>query len=234
MTFLLDFIEAAQGDGSVPALLRRIKVLAAFTDTPELTQWAKREINGYPPEAPLPEYRGPIPVRPLGHFVGPFGSEIQNVPIPSFTFPKEWRDGPLFLLRLTQGIAEIEAHTVNDSTEFAWTADIVMGYNTMVEQGKISRIVDPTYGLVGAKFTVSRAQFVGVLDAIRNKALDLALELHSVAPSAGEATADPATKEAARTTIIQFFNFSNANLSGSNNALGSSSFEQGFGTSTTT
>lgn len=228
MTFLLDFINDAQNDGPTPRLLRKMKVLAAFTGTPELTIWANREINGYPHGASLPEYRGPFRVNPLGHFIGPLGAEIRNVPIPTRTFPEELRDGPLFVLTLTQGIAEIESYMDHDNTEFAWTADIVMGYNAMVERGKVLRIADPIYGLVGAKYTVPRALFKGVLDSIHNKALDLALELHAVAPKAGEANADSETKEVARTTIVQFFNFPNADMSGSNNAFGSRAFGQGI------
>lgn len=228
MTFLLDFINDAQGETPVSVLLRKMKVLGSFTQTPELTDWATLEINGYSGETAMPTYRQAIPVRPLGHFMGPFNSELQNVPIPSTTFPEKFRRGWLFYQAITEGVAEIEAYVVNDLTQFAWTADTVRMYNYMVEHGEVQRIVDSSYGLVNVKVAISSAQFKGVLDAIRNKALDLALELHAVAPKAGEQPADPSTNETARATIIQFisYNLPDADLSGSNNAFGSSEFAQ--------
>ncbi len=228
MTFLLDFIADAQGDTSVAALLRKMKVLGTFTQTPALRDWASLEINGYPADTPPPPYRGPIAIRPLGHFMGPFGSELQNVPIPSTTFPKKMRNGQLFSLVLTQGVAELETYSNADVTNFAWTADFVRMYNYMVEQKEVQRIVDSTYGLVNVQYSISSAHFRGVIDAIRNKALDLSLELYESAPHAGESDADIETTTAAQKTINNFinYNFPNADLSGSNNAFGSETFTQ--------
>lgn len=230
----MDFINDAQGETSVKVLLRKMKVLASFTKTPELKQWADLESNGYPPETTLPTYRGPFPVMVLGHFAGYGSSEIRNLPIPPSTFPEKFRDGNLFNVAISQGVAEIEAYTTSEKTEFAWIPDIVRGYNIMVHKGVVSRYAAEGYELVGAKFVVTRSQFEGVLDAIQNKALDLALELQQVAPNAGEAYADPRTNEDARNTIIQYISyvFPNADMSGSNNAFGSSDFGQEFGAPT--
>ncbi|MDQ0284783.1 AbiTii domain-containing protein [Rhodococcoides fascians] len=228
MTFLLNFIDAAQGETPLSVLLRKMKVLGAFTGTPELTKWANLEINGYPENATLPIYRESIPIRPLGHFIAPFGSETMNVPIPSTTFPEEARNSSLFRLTLNQGIAELEGYIDDKVTNFAWTADTVVMYNGLVKMGKVQRIMESSFGLVNATYSIPSAQFKGVLDAIRNKALDLALELYAAAPEAGEATAGPSTNNVARDTIIQFitYNFPSADLSGSNNAFGSSEFAQ--------
>lgn len=142
--------------------------------------------------------------------------------------PEEARNSSLFRLTLNQGIAELEGYIDDKVTNFAWTADTVVMYNGLVKMGKVQRIMESSFGLVNATYSIPSAQFKGVLDAIRNKALDLALELYAAAPEAGEATAGPSTNNVARDTIIQFitYNFPSADLSGSNNAFGSSEFAQ--------
>lgn len=230
MTFLLDFINDAQGETSVKALLRKLKTLAVFTDTPELKKWADLEIGGYPSDASLiPAYRGPFPVLVLGHFRG-FVNEIKNFQIPPSTFPEKLRDTQLFNVHLIQGVAEIEGYAASEQVEFAWSPDAVRAYNAGIHLGKIQRCVADDCQLLAARFVINRSQFEGVLDAIQNKALDLALELYPVAPEAGEPDADMTTNEAARSIIKQYiitYNLTNADLSGSNNAFGSNDFGQG-------
>lgn len=75
-------------------------------------------------------------------------------------------------------------------------------YNYMVEQKEVQRIVDSTYGLVNVQYSISSAHFRGVIDAIRNKALDLSLELYESAPHAGESDADIETTTAAQKPSI--------------------------------
>ncbi len=154
----------------------------------------------------------------------------KNVHIPPMTFPESFRDSPLFNFTCTQGIAEVEELASEDFREFGWLSDYLMFYNTMVQSGQISPVMQNGFSLVGAKWTVSRHIFEGILENVRNKALDLALELHDSAPNAGQPDADDSTKEEAAQTINNFFtqnfHFNNVDMSGANNAMGSSGFEQ--------
>ena len=84
----------------------------------------------------------------------------------------------------------------------------------------------PGWFLVAVDLHAGRSQLKQVLDAIRNTALDLALKLQMEAPDAGNPYADPGTKERAVNVVNNHFYLQNANLSGSDNALGGSGFSQ--------
>jgi len=223
VTWLTEIIDAASGDSStVPTLLRKLKVLAARTETGRLAEWVRHELEGYPDASNLPSYRGPFDTMVLGHFVGSFNTEAKNVPIPPMTFPEDMRAGALFTLRLGHSIAEIEDMAAHKTTQLAWPADAVAYYNYGAEHGHIHRVVRADMALVQAIRPISRQVFVGVLDAVRTRALDLALELEQVAPDAGEPEAPSSTRDQAR-QVVNTYNFYGGT---SNVAIGSSQVTQ--------
>ena len=69
-----------------PVLLK-LHLLAARLGSSELEEWVKFESEGYPYDAPVPDYRK-IPVTYTGTFSGPFGSGIKNAPIPPYLVEK--------------------------------------------------------------------------------------------------------------------------------------------------
>ncbi|WP_284731227.1 hypothetical protein [Rhodococcus sp. WY5] len=226
MTFLRELIAAASGATPVPELLRKVKVLGSFTGAVELEKWANLETYGYKPVDDLPTYRGPFPAMALGDFITNRGDQAKNVAIPEITFPKENRGGPLFTLTFDQGAAQIQNWAAKpDGISFRWHQDAVVAYNMMVREKTVNAIMEPGWGLLAVKLHAGQSQFEGILDAIRNTALDLALELQKQAPDAGEPDADPSTNERAVSVVNNFY-LEHANLSGSNNVLGGSEFSQ--------
>lgn len=199
---LNDVIQGASGDTAVAMLLRQVKILSARTEAGALAAWVSHELDGYSGETELPEYRGPFWVLPLGHFVGGFGSEARNVQIPPSTFPEEGRDGPLFRASFSEPIAELEEWTRREYTTFSWSPDAVRLYNHMTSTGEVARVVQPDMVLVEVHYTVPSSTFLGVLDAVRNKVLDLALELERVAPLAGQPDA-PLNQLAPAAAVIE-------------------------------
>jgi len=194
VTLLSDLIDAASGDEvALPVLLRRVKVLAARLRTGALAGWVEHELAGYGADAELPAYRGPFDAQALGHFSGPFGSEITNAPIPTLSFDAEVRSTftPLFTIEIRQGVATLEelVHRSQltpgaEGLHVAWPADLVAYANVLWQEGKIHWYEG--HGLVGAKTPVSIGQLTGVLDTVRTRVLDLALALESEDPRAGE------------------------------------------------
>src|SRR5438552_793602 len=96
MTTALDLLrgiqEGATSDAmSVSELLRRCQVFAARARVQELGDWVKHELNGYPADAELPEYRI-FHGRATGHFMGPYQSGYKNVPLPVSNLPDDRRD----------------------------------------------------------------------------------------------------------------------------------------------
>lgn len=186
MTLLQDVINGASSETPVATLLRQVKILSSRTGTASLATWVGQELSGYADDENVPTYRGPFQVRPLGHFVGGFGAEVRNAQIPPSTLPHELREGQLFNLVLEQGIRQIEEWSKAEHTAFAWPADTIPLYNHLVSTGAAQRIVRSDMGLVEVHYAVTASTFVGVLDAVRNKVLDLALDLERVAPLAGQ------------------------------------------------
>ena len=72
--------EAIDSKSDLGSLLRKFKLLAARLGSRPLEDWLLWESNGYPDDVEVPGYRiWPLEVK--GHFTGPFGSGLRNVPI---------------------------------------------------------------------------------------------------------------------------------------------------------
>ncbi|MBM4653856.1 hypothetical protein GS462_26620 [Rhodococcus hoagii] len=99
MSQLTKLIDAASGEESIATVVRKLYVLARRAGAADLEAWAVKELNGYEASDPLPTYRGPIPVNPLGLFIDGFGGKIKNVAMPSMHVPEEVRER-LYTVRL--------------------------------------------------------------------------------------------------------------------------------------
>ena len=207
VTVLQDIIDGASGD-SVPvsSLLRKLKVLAARTQTPKLAEWVDYELEGYPDGVSIPAYRGPFNPPVLGHFVGAYGAQARNVQIPPSTFPPELREGHLFKIWLCGPVAEIEQMASSESTTFSWPPDGERYYNHAVQKGEVTRVVREDLILAQVVRPLARQYVVGALDTVRTRILDLALELETVAPAAGQPEASNMDRDHAR-QIINNYNF---------------------------
>lgn len=197
MSKLSAIIEAASSDDvTTPNLLRKLKVVASRLETPPLIDWVDNELSGYPADAPIPDYRGPFPCQVLSDWAGPFQSGAKNVPLPSVSVPKGLRDAGAFEVRFHESVSQLEQFaSVGDTVVYSWGADAVAVLNTLMTDGTIPEIMEG-YGLLVARKHVPAPLIVAVLDNVRTRVLDLALELEKVTPNAGEpgtAPADPRT-----------------------------------------
>jgi len=161
---------AADNKQSITVLLRKCLVLATQLKNERLKSWANQELNGYSSEEGLPDYRV-TPAQAKGHFSGPFGSGWNYLPIPPAVLEKEHQQ---FALRvpLFQAISAYEDMVSNSSNSGSitvqWPANLVLYY-----QSKIS----PGMSLIAAYQEISRGSLVEMLDAVRNRTLNMALEL---------------------------------------------------------
>lgn len=201
VTLLDEVIQGASGTTPVAVLLRQVKVLSARTQTAGLAAWVNHELNGYSDDVDVPHYRGPFTILPLGHFVGPFGSEARNVQIPPSTFPAELRDGSLFKVIYDQSIVQLEEWAKSEHTNFSWPADAVPMYHHLLRTGEVSSVMQPMMVLAEVHYTLPATTFLGIMDTVRNKVLDLALELEQVAPLAGQPDT-PAEQQAPAAAVI--------------------------------
>lgn len=199
---LSSVIEAATSDDvAVSTLLRRVKVVATRLGTSELDEWVNSELGGYTDVADLPPYRGPFGAEVVGHFVGPFSSEVQ-LPIPSRVLlphlPEYAQE--IFKVRFQQPIAELEELAdLKKQLQSPWPADLVALINGKISTGALTLI--EMHNLATAHRVISAQQLRGVVDAVKTRVLGLALDLEKLNPEAGE-PGSGGTDSAAVTTVV--------------------------------
>jgi hypothetical protein len=211
---LLEEIQTAAVDATVDlsTLLRKCKLLAARLGSRQLEDWVLWESNGYPTGTTVPEYRiWPLQVK--GHFFGPYGSKIENAPIPHACLPDKAR--PFYAAyECRQSIASIEStlKVGSQQTVRVGTGDLALtlGGNVYEHHNCVQ---------AWAEFPVG--QLVEVTNAVQNRILDFTLAVWKEAPEAGElGVTGPTTLGEQRMT--QIFNTTvyggNANLVGSASA----------------
>ncbi|NJO33917.1 MAG: hypothetical protein HC869_13015 [Rhodospirillales bacterium] len=173
---LLDEVVQGSIDSKTPVsvLLRRCLVLAARLGNENLKTWANQELSGYSNAETVPDYRL-IRVHAKGNFSGPFGSELKNWPIPSAALEKEhrhWAEKAM-LVQPVAAFDDLLAGTDNDSSGsflMPWPSNLTLYYQ--------SKLIDDQ-ALISAWQVVPRGVIAGLVDTIRNRILNLALEIQS-------------------------------------------------------
>ena len=215
MTLLRDIQEAAiESNNSLSDLLRKCKVLAARLQNEELRKWVDAELDGYPTKDNLPSYRF-IECIAKGHLGGPFGAELRNITIPSFSLPENSRDWAKCVY-LTQPISSLEdlVKSGQDSLQCEWPGELIAAVADKIYRG---------YSLYAAWISIPKGAVVAILDTVRNRILSLALEIEKENPGAGEAA--PNSKPISDEKVSQVFNtYITGNVQ--NVATGSSNFTQ--------
>ena len=115
---------AVDGASDLETLLRKCRVLATKLKHEELKTWVACELDGYPPDVSLPEYRK-CGGHPFGHFFGSFGRGVKNCPIPISDIPEQLRD-VMTHQQFRQGVGELQSlvETVEGTTiQFGWPAE---------------------------------------------------------------------------------------------------------------
>jgi hypothetical protein len=161
---------AVKSDVSIAELLRRCAVLAASLRNQELKEWALLELNGYPKNVPLPDYRV-IPAHAVGHLAGPLGSGYKGITIPASVLPEKMRDYA-DVVRLRQPIAALDSLARMDDTKgeltCPWPGDLVALMQDKFGSGLI---------LYAAWQALSKANIAGIIDSVRNRVLEFSMQL---------------------------------------------------------
>ncbi len=171
MSALLDDIInlAIDGKQPLPDILRKCLLLGHELKNERLKEWANQELSGYRSTGDIPDYRHMQGIA-KGHFMGAYGREIKNYPIPPAALEENHRHWAREVY-LPQGVSayeEILKASDETTITFPWPGDMVLYYQQKFLDG---------YGLVSAWLVVSKNAFVEVLDTIRNRTLNMALQL---------------------------------------------------------
>ena len=191
---------AADGDVSLSMLLRKCKILGARMGSGTLEDWVEHELNGYSESVIVPSYR----VVPL-ILVGDFENMLirrQNAHIPPSCVPE------IDKTEVRRSVSSIE-HLLASSDGKMFR--ISMGDLPIVLSNKVfagMQCID-AWGEAGGD-ALSQ-----ILNAVRNRVLDLSLQLWKASPEIGEIGAGvPEAVEQRATQIITNIIYGNANIVG--------------------
>jgi hypothetical protein len=160
---------ATDGGTSVPTLLRNCQVLANKLKNENLKTWTSQELNGYEDRSKVPQYRI-LPAESEGTFVTTFGNQAFRS-IPSVKLEprhREFADS----VRVGESIAALENIIASNQSEvfYPWNNNFVLYY-----QNKLLK----NWGLIKAHQLVSLSAIIGIVDTVRNRVLEMALEIQN-------------------------------------------------------
>lgn len=183
-------------------MLRKLMIVAHRLEAAPLLMWAKQELNGYEDDDSLPSYRGPMAVQVRAQIVGPGGAQGTNY-LTSHGIPDGF-DG-LFKAAFSEPLAGIESLSRSDEgIHIPWDPVAVGFYNKWIDERRVPFI--PLWGVYSASKTVSSSVLQSIVDVVRTKALELALDLQSAFPDAGEVGGPTMQDPAVRSTVMHITN----------------------------
>ncbi|MFJ2504075.1 hypothetical protein [Microbacterium sp. NPDC087592] len=200
MTLLDDVIEQAS-DGDAAAMLRKLMIVAHRLGADPLLAWVKSELNGYDDLNDIPAYRGPFTVNVQAVITGPGPSKGTST-LTKQGMPDGF-DG-LFEMRFKDPLAALEGFAGSENgIAVPWDPAIIGHYNRWIDEGLVPFIEH--WGVYSAQKVFPQGALRGIIDVVRTKALELALDLQEEFPDAGEKdgpTVDDPAVEATVTTIV--------------------------------
>lgn len=215
MSLLYQIQESVVQEGSnLGSVLLKLRLLAARLGSHNLEEWVKHESEGYPTGSVLPEYRT-VGVTYTGNFSGPFGSGIKNAPIPSFLIKQFVNDSwNSFSVRESiAAVGELVKSSADGRSLGINASDLIL-----MLQGKVYE----DYACNSISGSISAVSLSEILQAVRNRVLELTIELEKSIPAAARITfgtqgmdKDNATKAQQITQQIIYGNVGNAISGGS-------------------
>lgn len=174
MTILDEILEAST-NASVPTpdLLRKVQIAAHRLGALEVERWVRSELSGYDDEN-LPDYR----VRHT-NVIGKFYSFGPREMTQQLTAKPEGCES-WWIVKMQQPILELfELSQGENDASRPWSAAQVLHY----EQSKVFGYED--WSLNNAWNVITRQSLKGMVDVVRTKAMEFALELQGQFPDAG-------------------------------------------------
>jgi len=175
-TMLLDDIIdlATNTSQSITVLLRKCVVLAHQIKNDRLKAWANKELSGYGDEDELPDYRV-VSATATGHFSGWGGSQA-TLPIPPAALDKN-HQRLATQVHLVQAIATYEdvvkTATTDGQITVGWPPNLVLYYQSSIP------FTGQQMNLIAAYQEIPKPTLVEVLETVRNRVLNVALEIKS-------------------------------------------------------
>ncbi len=182
---LLREIQASlmQESPDIGSLLLKLRFLASRLGSDKLEEWVHYEMDGYPVDASLPDYRK-LAVAYRGVFSGPLQSGIPDAPIPLLLI-KEYVGEDFLVYEERKSVVTVDK-LVQENTSESGTLTFDASDFILRLQGKVYR------GMACNSVTgrVSIADLAGLLFSVRNRVLNLTIELEKSVPAAADIVID--------------------------------------------
>lgn len=165
--------DAISDEVQLSSLLRKCLMLATRLDSEELRGWARSELNGYVDKADLPPYR--VLTKQVRGTLSTRAESARDVPLLIYDLSDDIRE-LLTTALVFDPIASIErmTQTSGASVRLAIPAEIVL---------LISRRYPRGVGCINAYMLMAVNDLIGVLDTVRTRVLDFALEIERQYPA---------------------------------------------------
>jgi hypothetical protein len=162
---------ATDNQQSITVLLRKCIVLAHQLKNDRLKLWVNKELNGYEPAEEIPEYRK-MPAPAKGNFSGGWGAYQGGRNIPPAVMEKEhrWAAESVELRQAVSAYESIVSEGSEGTITYPWNNNMVLYYQQKFISG---------YVLIAAWQEIPRSAVAAVLDTIRTRVLNMALEIQS-------------------------------------------------------
>lgn len=196
MSLLHQIQESVVQEGcDLGSVLLKLRLLAARLGSDVLEEWVKHESEGYPKEAEVPSYRV-VSVSYQGTFSGPFGSGIQNAPIPPNLIDMFAGEGWTHY-EIRESIAAVD--DLVKSCADGGSLGIDASNLILLLQGKIYK----DYSCNDVSGTISRSAFSEIQQTVRSRILELTLELEKSIPAAVNVTFGASKNQDANSDKVQ-------------------------------
>ena len=169
---------------NIGPILLKLRFLASRLGSNSLAEWVRFESEGYPIEAVLPDYR----ILNVTHTItttGPFGSGIQNAPVPTALIKQVAGDRGINY-KCRQSIASIDSWV--SGAEDGGSIHIDSANLMYLLQGKIY----PDHSIVAVDGAIPVISMVEIQNAIRSRLLELTIGLESETPFVTDIVLGPA------------------------------------------
>jgi len=176
VSLLREIINDAAGGNDIARLLRKCLILAHTLDSLELAAWAKAELNGYPDDVALPNYRI-LHCRSKGQMVGPFNSWQGEFEIPLWVIPEDRREA-FSSARAPQPIAHYQDLLENRPG----SGPIAQPWPTWVARKYAPQAFIAGTQCLKAWNEISASEVVAMLDQVKSRILEFALAISKEFP----------------------------------------------------
>jgi len=178
------------------SILLKLRLIASRLGSNLLEEWVKHESEGYPKEIEVPPYRI-VGVSYHGTFSGPFGSGINNAPIPLYLI-KKYAGDKWVHIEIRESIAAVDdlVKSYADDNSFL---GIDASNLILLLQGKVYK----DYACNDIRATISPISIAEIRQAVRSRILELTLELEKAIPAAAQVTFGAPSKEEPNSDKVQ-------------------------------